>query len=139
MATASPAMRREELVGGVGLAERDVGGADKRPVRDRLETVGDRVGAREHGDHSGQRHGGGGIDGADAGVGMRGAYHDSIGLAGKVEVVAELTLPDHQGGIFLADDRLADSIPGCAFRHRFPAATIAVIALDMTRLAESIP
>src|SRR6478609_8653628 len=95
MATASPAKRalswgstrwgETNLSDVSGLPSAMSGG----PVRDRLEAVHDRIGAREHGDDPGQRHGGGGIDGANAGVRVRGAHHDRIGLAGKVEVVAE--------------------------------------------------
>ena len=40
--------------------------------------------------------------------GVRRAHHDRIGLAGKIEIVAEMTVPDQQRGIFLADDRLAE-------------------------------
>ena len=89
-------------------------------MRDRLEAVGERVGAGEHGDDSGQRQGGGGVDGADAGVRMRRAHHDRIGLAGKVEIVAETAVPDHQRGIFLADDRLANSRLRVCFSSSFP-------------------
>ena len=106
MATASPAKRalswgstrcgREELVRRVGLAERDIWWSDERPMWDRLEAVGERVGACEHGDDPGQRHGGGGVDGSNARMRMRRAHHDRIGLAGKVEIVAEMALPGQQ-------------------------------------------
>ncbi len=101
------------------------GGPDDRPVRDRLEPVGDRVGAGEHGEHPGQRHGGGGVDAANAGMGVRRAHHDRMRLAGKLDVVAEAALAGQQLRVFLARDRPADSGTACAFRHRFPAATIA--------------
>src|SRR6185369_17541895 len=111
------AMRPEKLVRRVGLAERDIWWSDERPMWDWLEAVGERVGACEHGDDPGQRQGGGGVDGSDARMRMWRAHHDRIGLADKVEIVAEPALPGHQRRIFLADDRLADSVFARAFRH----------------------
>jgi len=115
----------EELVGRIALAERDVGWTEDRSVRDRFETVLDRVRAREHGNDAGHRHGGGYIYAANARMGVGRAHHDGIGLAGQVDVVAETALPGEELRIFLADDGLPDGGHSCAFRHRFPPATIA--------------
>ena len=94
-------------------------------MRDRFETVLDRIRAREHGNGAGHRHGGGHIDAANARMGVGRAHHDGVGLAGEVDVVAEAALAGEELGIFLADDGLADGGHSCAFRHRFPPATIA--------------
>ena len=119
-------MGGEEFVGRIALAERNVGRADDRPVRDRFETVLDRVRAREHCNHAGHRHGGGPIDAANAGMGMGRAHHHGVGLAGQVHVVAEAALPGEEFGIFLADAGRPDGGGARAFRHRVPPATIAV-------------
>ena len=115
------AVRRKEFVRGVALAQRDVERPDDRPMRNRLERVLERVGAGEHGNHSGQRHGARRVDGANAGVGMRGTHHYGIGLAFQIDVVAEAALPGDEPRVLLAAHGSADSGSGCVLRHCFSA------------------
>ena len=111
------AVRRNEFVRGVARPQRYVGRPDDRPVRNRLEPIVDRVGAGEHRDDSGQRHGFGAIDRANAGMGVRRAHHHRIGLVFRIDVVAEAATTGDEPRVLLAADGLADSSGDRVLRH----------------------
>ena len=65
-------------------------------VRNRLEAVGDEIGAGQYGEHAGRLRGLVLFDAADAGVGMRRAQHHRVGLAGQVFVRRVAAAATHQ-------------------------------------------
>ncbi len=66
--------------------------------------------ARPHAEHARQRLGRIDPDAADDAVGMSGADHHGVGLAGQVEIVGVAALAAHQGVVLLAADGLPDTI-----------------------------
>jgi hypothetical protein len=66
------------------------------------ETVGDRVGAGEDGDHAGRSVRGAGANRADSRVGMRRPYKPSVCLAWDRKIVSEATLTPEQTIVFEA-------------------------------------
>ena len=106
-------MRRDEDLRAVAVGEEDVRRARReRPVRDGFQTVAQRVGAGEHGEHAGERERLRGVDRDDARVRVRRAQHGGPGLAGEVDVVAEAAAAGEQARVLLARDRLADACVG---------------------------
>jgi hypothetical protein len=49
------------------------------------------------------------VDSRDARVRVRRAHHGSVGLAGKVEIVAEAAVAGEEARVLLAEDRRSDS------------------------------
>ena len=61
-----------------------------------MKTVGDEIGAGEHGEHAGDFQRGFLGDGADARMGVRRAQHDRVGLPGQVFVGRVAAATAHQ-------------------------------------------
>ena len=59
--------------------------------------------------HAGRRLGRARVEAQDAGVGVRAAKHDRVGLALDVDVVREAPGAGHEARVFLAPHRLADA------------------------------
>ena len=61
-------------------------------------------------EHARHRLGGGGINALDDPVGMAGAHHPAIGLAGQGEIVGVFAFAAHQRVVFLAAHRLPHTV-----------------------------
>ena len=95
-------LRRE----GKGLAGLDVGlGVGPQ----RLQSIGRRIGRRQHGEHARGALGRARVDRADAGVGMRRAQHDGVGQPIEAQVVEIGALAGDEARILAAPWRCADS------------------------------
>ena len=68
------------------------------------------IGAGPDPEHARHRLGGRGVDAADHPVRVGGAHHPGIGLTGQAEIVGILALAADQGVVFLAADRLPDTV-----------------------------
>ena len=102
-------VRADEDLAAAGGGELEVGsGRGQRAVRNRREAVGEAIRAGEYAEHAGHGAGRRGVDAQDAGVRMRRAHHDRIGLPVHGEIVGEAALAGQQAMVFLAAQRLAD-------------------------------
>ena len=98
----------------VGRQRRTVGLQQRRAVPalqgqatgERVVTGGFEILAGPDAEHTRHRLGGGGVDPPDDPVGMAGAHHPAIGLAGQGEIVGVSALAAHQRVVFLAAHRL---------------------------------
>ena len=68
------------------------------------------VGAGPDPEHARHRLGGRGVDAANDAVGVAGAHDPGIGLPGQAEIVGIFALAAHQRVVFLAADRLPDTV-----------------------------
>ena len=102
-------VRRGRGVAAVAIAQRDVGrAAQQRPVRDRLKSIRQQVGAGEHREHAIRGARLRRCDRADARMRMRRAHHHRIGLARQVDVVAETAGAGDEAQVLLPPDVAAD-------------------------------
>ena len=95
-------VRRGEHRRAVGLVARHRAGDAAEPGRLDIGMGIDR-------EHAGGGRGGGGVDRADPGMGVRRAQHVAIGLAGAVEVVAVAPAAAQQARVFPTRHALADA------------------------------
>src|SRR5262249_1784876 len=80
----------------------------QRIVRDRIEPVGEAIGAAEGPEHAGHRARFREIHTADARMGMRRTNHGEVTLAGGGKVIAETAGPGDEAEGFFAGKRRAD-------------------------------
>ena len=73
------------------------------------QAVGRRILPGEHGHDAGRRLGRARVEAQDAGMGVRAAKHDRVGLALDVDIVREAPGAGHEARVFLAPHRLADA------------------------------
>jgi hypothetical protein len=78
-------------------------------MRDRLQTVGQRILAGQDRDDAGQRPRPRGLDGADARMSVRRPHHMGVRLARHGDVVAVAAFAGQQAQVFLARKRLPDA------------------------------
>ncbi|GBD42175.1 hypothetical protein HRbin39_01564 [bacterium HR39] len=102
-------VRGEQAVGahlhGAAVARVDHPPADQRPEPRLLDVL-----AGEHRQHPGHADDRGSVDAPDAGVGVRRAHEDGMGLAGQVDVVGVPATAGDEPPVLLARDRLADAL-----------------------------
>ena len=95
----------------VGLQQRRAVTAFQRQAAgEGVVTGGRKIFAGPDAEHAGHRLGGNGVDTLDNAVGMGGPHHPAIGLARKREIVGVFALAADQRVVFLAADRLPDTV-----------------------------
>ena len=81
---------------------------DHRIAGDRPHPVGGEVGGGQHVDRAGRRARRARVDADDAGMGVRRAQHDGIGLPVEDDVVGIAPAPAQEPQVFLPENRLSD-------------------------------
>ncbi|MEY9206531.1 hypothetical protein ABIF05_005641 [Bradyrhizobium elkanii] len=95
----------------VGLLERRaVTVLQRQAAGEGVVAGGRKVGAGPDPEHARHRLGGRGIDPLDESMGMRGANHPAVRLAGQREIVGVFALAAHQGVVLLSSNRLSDTV-----------------------------
>jgi hypothetical protein len=97
-------------------------GLGHRIVRQRPDLVGNAIGAGEYAKHAGHRLRRRNIDGDDARVGIRRAYHHRMSLAGQRKVIGEAALAGDEALVLLArqgfaDEAIAGFVRSCCLVH----------------------
>jgi hypothetical protein len=107
----------EHRAAACGMQLHIVSGLGQRIVRDRAQSVGETVGAREDAEHARHRLGTRAIDTENASVRMRRTHHHRVDLAREAEIVAEAAATRRQSRILGAHERLADGLKARRIRH----------------------
>ena len=106
-------MGRDEDLGAVAAAQRNLVRIDRHgTVRNGPKAIGLGVPAGENGDHPRPRQRAADVDADDAGVRVRRADDEGMGLPGEVDVVSEPALAGDQPCVLAAADGLAEALRG---------------------------